>query len=77
MGAVIGAVLSWFLGFLFKRPSAEAKATGRAAKAETQLSISEHSNAQVAAASAAADRVRGDLLREPDSLRQPTKWSRD
>jgi hypothetical protein len=77
MGAVIGAVLSWFLGFLFKRPSAEAKATGRAAKAETQLSISEQSNAQVAKAAEAAAGVSAELLRDPGGLRAPDRYSRD
>jgi hypothetical protein len=50
---------------------------GQAATAETQLQTEKANDEAVQAAIDAADRVRGDQLRDPGALRAPNKYSRD
>lgn len=77
MMAIVGAVLSWLLGFLFKRPSSEAKAAAAAAKAETSLAVEVSTNEKVADAVEARRASDAAILLDPERLRDDDGFRRD
>lgn len=75
MLAMLGKLIAWLFGLL-----ANAKApppAERAAAAETKLATKEATDAQVESAIAASRAARERIVREPESIRAPDKFSRD
>lgn len=80
MGAIIGALISWVLGFIFKKPAPltqEAQQAAKAAVAETQLATETTANAQIATAIEAQRQSDARIAADPDSVRSPDPDSRD